>query len=238
MQCVRLINAGPLLPCTFVKRVSRVSALIRVGGHEEPVKAHLTNTGKLLDILREDSLLWCTPLKGIKTSYRIIGKPVDLCKGALIDTGMQERAFSIAVQRGVLKELAGWEVVKRGPSVGNHRLDFELERNGEKMYVEIKSAVFYFPDDRSARYPDTITVRGQAHLKLLIELFRSGVNVALVFIAAHPYAEVFKPHDADPEIRRLVKIAIDSKLPVFAYRFWIDWAGIVWVCRKPLRIEL
>ncbi len=230
-----LIDRLDIHPGVFIRRVSRVSAY--VWGGDRVWYAHLTNTGKLLDLLVGGRVVWCLPRRGVRTDCRLVGVPVSLCRGALIDTFWQERIVMEVFRRGLLRDLRGWEVVSRAPRVGGHRLDLRCRYRGEEWYVEIKSAVYYFPEDGSARYPDTVTERGRSHLRLLGALFRRGVKVILVFVAAHPFARRFVPHDADPEIPRLVCELRALGLPMVAIKMYLDAWGGVWVEEEPLSVD-
>ncbi len=187
----------------FVKRVSRVTAIVQYEGKEELV--HLNNTGKLLDILRPGTTVALMPIKGKKTRFRIVGTRVDEQWYTLVDTNLQEKVVVRWIDEGRIGWLRGYRVVGKHVKVGNSRIDLLLEdEQEEKMLLEIKSAVFYFPEDSSARYPDTITERGQKHIR---ELSSLPGKRGILFIAAHPHARLFRPCSLDPEIPRLLKEA-------------------------------
>ncbi len=187
----------------FVRRVSRVSAIVLYEGREELV--HLNNTGKLLDILQPGVSVALMPIKGKKTRFRIVGTRVDDTWYTLIDTNLQEKAVVQWIQEGRIGWLRGYRVSGKHVRVGNSRIDLLLKNEeGEELFLEIKSAVFYFPEDSSARYPDTVTERGQKHIRELSNLPGKG---GILFVAAHPYARLFRPCFLDPMIPPLLENA-------------------------------
>lgn len=62
---------------------------------------------------------------------------------------------------GLIPFLEGFKLLKRNPKVENEVIDFLFWKEGMEIFVELKSAVYYFPEDKSGRYPDTITFGGK-----------------------------------------------------------------------------
>jgi sugar fermentation stimulation protein A len=180
--------------------------MVEIGGRLE--RAHINNTGKLLDVLVSGRRGFCHPLpEGRKLRYRLFS--VWYNGGfSVIDTNLQEKAFAIAVSRGLLPWASDCVVVRRSPRVGRHRLDYLLECAGDSVIVETKSAVL-LDTDGYALYPDTPSSRGRSHIALLSELARRGMRVWLVFIAAFPGAKGFRPNGrVDPVLPGLVADAV------------------------------
>ncbi len=187
----------------FVRRLSRVSATVIYEGKEEVV--HLNNTGKLLDILKEGATVALMPIRGKKTRFRIVGTKVDNLWYTLIDTNLQEKVVVRWIEEERIGWLRGYRVAGRHVKVGDSRIDLLLkDEEGGEMLLEIKSAVFYFPEDSSARYPDTVTERGQKHIR---ELSSLPGRRAILFVAAHPHARRFRPCSLDPMIPSLLRDA-------------------------------
>jgi len=188
----------PVKPCVFLRRLNRFVSEVIAG--EETIRVHTNNTGKLLDLLVEGREVLCTPIKGKKLSYRIIGTAVEGSSlYTLIDTSLQEKAIVRAIEMGAIEGLRGYRVAGRHVDAGGSKFDLLLRGPERDVFAEIKSAVFYFPEDRSARYPDTVTLRGRRHIEELSK--RRGI---LIFVAAHPLAENFRPCSLDPEIPGLL----------------------------------
>ncbi len=188
----------PVKPCVFLRRLNRfVSEVLSEG---EIIKVHTNNTGRLLDLLIEGREVLCTPIEGKKLSHRIVGTAVEGSKlYTLIDTSLQEKAVVRAIEMGAIESLKGYRVVGKHVDAGGSKFDLLLRGPKGDVFAEIKSAVFYFPEDRSARYPDTVTLRGRRHIEELGK--RKGI---LIFVAAHPLAESFRPCSLDPEIPELL----------------------------------
>lgn len=219
----------------FIRRLSRVSALVET---EEGavLRAHLTNTGRLLDILHPGISLLAVPIQGKRTQVRILGSPAGRSLWTVLDTRTQERAIEELLRRERLPGWEGWKFLRRNPSVGKHRLDFlVLDAEGSLRWLEVKSAVYFFPEDRSARYPDTVTVRAHAQFRWML---RHPVCSALLFVCAHPEAERFRPSRDDPTVARLIEDVVRSGIPVSALRLWLEASGWLHVDPSPLPVEI
>lgn len=211
-----LLRVEPPGRGVFVRRLSRVSALVRVEGCGEPQKAHLTNTGRLREVLYPGGEVLLIPIDGVKTRWRIVGVPVGGEWASLLDTRLQEEAVAAILGRGLLSPLKGWKLVQRHPMVeGGMRFDFLLEKDGRRLWVETKSAVYYFPEDGSARYPDTVSLRGRRHLRFAIE--HAG-EVVVLFVVADPRATHFAPSEDDPILAELIREAKRCGVSMYAVK--------------------
>ena len=88
-----------------------------------------------------------------------------------------------------------------------------------------------------ALFPDAPTVRGQAHLRLLMDLQRKGANTAVVFVIQRPDARLFAPHrDADPAFAEALREAARSGVRVLAYRCQVTLATLAIAAPVPVRL--
>jgi len=199
-----LLRLPKPLECRFVERLNRFVALVECGG--KPVRAYLTNTGRLKDLLKPGAKAYCVSRLSRRTEAWLIA--VDEVMGpALIDTRVQERCFEEAVKRSLLPWLRGFDRVFRAPRVGDSVLDFMLEGGGARAFVEVKSAVLRTgPSGEFASYPDCRSLRGERHLRLLRRLAEEGLTAVAVFVAGLAGVKAFTPYDeGDPAVRPLLR---------------------------------
>jgi len=191
--------------CNIVRRENRFVVKVRAGSQFE--NAYINNTGRLHDILVPGRKAYCMESSGRKTKYRLIAVE-DRGFAALIDTRIQEEVFRILVEKRMISWLTQCSILRRMPRLGQSVLDYLVECNNTKrIYVELKSAVLR-GDDKYAMYPDCPSLRGRRHIQELISHVEMGGHGIIVFIAALPYVEYFKPNkDADPIIAELLRKA-------------------------------
>ncbi len=220
-------------PCVFLERLNRFVGLVKLDGREE--RAHITNTGRLYDILVPGASCLVTRINGKKLKYRIIGVALDDYY-AIIDTLMQMKVFELSVNSGRLFYFAGCRVASRSPKIGRSVLDYKLECNSSSVLVEVKSAVLRGPRDE-AMYPDCPTLRGRRHVMELMRLASNGLRVALVMIAAFPGAKCFMPYkEGDPVIYDLIGKAYLSGIDIRVPSYFMDEHGLIYMSSPDISL--
>ncbi|AEM38464.1 sugar fermentation stimulation protein [Pyrolobus fumarii 1A] len=194
---MHLLRVGSVYPCSVVRRVNRFVVEAYVGGSLERV--YNTNTGRLEDVLVPGARAFCAESTSGRLRYRLVA--VEYGGGyAVIDTRLQEEAFTVAVEVGAIGWLRGCRVARRRPRLARSVLDYLLECSDGEVLVELKSAVLRSPWGE-ALYPDCPTERGRRHLEELAWAARRGMRVAVVFVAGFPGARIVRPNPAgDPEL--------------------------------------
>lgn len=190
--------------CIVIRRLNRFVVEIDVGGSR--AAAWINNTGRLHDYLFEGNRGYC--LKNVRpgrTTYRLFAL-AESGRGAVIDTQLQMKAFERAQAAGLLPWLKGCTMRKRNPRLGGSLPDYLFRCGGKDLYLEVKSAVLR--EGHYAMYPDCPTARGRRHIRELSSYSGMGGAAALVFIAALPGVQAFKPYrQGDPELCELLKEA-------------------------------
>ena len=88
-------------------------------------------------------------------------------------------------------------------------------------------------------FPDSVTVRGQKHLKELMSVKESGARAVLFFCVQHSKVESVAPaHDIDPVYAELLIEAIKCGVEVMAYRSEVDLvSSTIWLDKElPVKI--
>lgn len=212
---MRAINIGVESPieCTIVQRLNRFVVEIQVNNNRQ--RAWINNTGRLKEYLFNGNIGFCTRnRRPLKTTYRLFAiREGDL--GAIIDTQLQMKSFEKALSMGLIPWLEGCAILKRNTRLGSSVIDYLLACGEKQVYLEVKSAVLR--EGHYAMYPDCPSARGRRHIRELTERRASGGATAILFIAALPDVEVFKPSRAgDPELCDLLIEAQDTGVNIRA----------------------
>ena len=91
----------------------------------------------------------------------------------------------------------------------------------KKHFIEIKNTTYkaVIGKKSHAQFPDAVTERGQKHLKELIEIKKSGLRAAMLFIVQREDVNVFRAAEAlDPEYANLLKLAHKSGVEILIYQ--------------------
>jgi sugar fermentation stimulation protein A len=201
---IPLLRIPNVLSCKIVERINRFVVEVEIEG--KMGRAHITNSGRLHEFLVRGRTGFCfeTPHTA-KTAYRLFAvEEYDL--GAVIDTQLQMKAFEAAQRQDLMPWLGGSALIRKNARLGASLLDYLFEREGNPLYVEVKSAVLRA--GRMAMYPDCPTLRGQRHVAELMQWVKKGGTAFLLFVAALPYVVGFKPNKAgDPRLFEMLKKA-------------------------------
>jgi len=153
-----------------------------------------------------------------------------------VNTLHPNRLVEEAITRGVIRELQGYERIRREVWISSRsRLDLCLERRDQRCYVEVKSVTLEV--EGVAAFPDAITERGTRHLRELIRLKRKGYGSAVVFVVQRADCAAFRPADEiDPVYGRRLRQAALIGVEILAYQARVTPRGItLW---RPLPLTL
>ncbi len=206
------MNIDNPIRCEVIARVNRFVVEVRVGG--ETLRTSINNTGRLEQFLVRGRHAYCTRhKKPQKTDARLFAI-ADGESAAIIDTQMQMRCFEQALEKGSIPWLDGGRLLNRNARLGDSLIDYLLEINGEMLYLEVKSAVLR--EGQYAMYPDCSTARGRKHVKGLTSYVQGGGRATILFIAALPGVNRFKPYSqGDPDLTAMLieagKTGVDAR---------------------------
>lgn len=209
---------------TILRRINRFTVEVRVGGEES--RAHLTNTGRLEDIIAPGRGALVAKIDSRKLNYRLIAVEDLGGKYCIVDVITQTNAFINSVKANLVPYLSGCSLIKRNVKVLSSVFDYCFKCNERDLIVETKSAVMRGPLGE-AMYPDTVSVRGRRHISNLIDLFLKGHNVMMIFIAALYKPRCFKPSRKDPIIADLIKKAKDLGMNLRAISMYMEYDGSI-----------
>jgi len=157
------------------------------------VEAFLPNPGRLLELLLPDSVVYLikgTPSDTRRTSFTAVavereGRPI------MLHTHLTNAAARYLIGKGRIPGLEGARVIRAEVPVGRSRFDFLLEDEAGPIYLEVKSCTLV--GEKTAMFPDAVTLRGARHLHELKELAQAGMRTAVLFMVHWPLARLFMP---------------------------------------------
>ena len=158
----------------FIKRPNRFIAEVEIDGRRETV--HVKNTGRCRELLIPGCEVWLTAPgnPNRKTLYDLVAVRKE--NGILFNIDSQAPNM-------VVKEwLAGQDYEKVVPeySYGDSRIDFYMERGGERYLMEVKGCTLEV--DGIGYFPDAPTERGVKHLRELAAAAKKGYKAMLAFV--------------------------------------------------------
>lgn len=212
----------PLIQATILKRYKRFLADIDLG--EKTIVAHVPNTGSMTSCWEPN---WKCALSVSKNPDRKMPHTLELIHNGVtwigVNTGNANKLAKIWLTDGLIPDLAGYKTVVPEKKIGLSRVDFYLEAHDHlpPCYVEVKNVTLKLAD--KAQFPDSVSERGQKHLKELMEIKKSGLRAAMLFVVQREDVAVFSPAESiDPEYARLLREAHKSGVEIFVYQCRMD----------------
>ena len=136
-----------------------------------------------------------------------------------VDTHTQRtnRLVEEALRNNWIKELADYQLQPEF-KFGVSRIDFLLQKAGEKVLVEVKN-VTLLKGESTACFPDAVTSRGQKHLRELLVAKQQSYRAVIFFLVQRGEATEFSPADhVDPEYGRLLREVVAGGVEALAYK--------------------
>lgn len=237
-----LYNYPPLIRGILRKRYKRFFADVELESGEW-VTAHCANTGPMTGICELGSLVYLSksdnPKRKLAHTWEMI-KIGETWVG--VNTGLPNRAIKIALENQLIPELAGqYSRIQAEVPYGRERksrIDFVLtdDKGENPIYLEVKNTTYAEGD--LALFPDTVTARGQKHLRELMELPASTKAIMLYFINRRDCIH-FSPGDKmDSTYGQLLRSAIARGVRILPCRFEVSPQGIRYLGLASLQFSL
>ena len=158
----------------FIDRPNRFIAHVDVNGTVETV--HVKNTGRCKELLVPGAAvrLEVSDNPKRKTKYDL----VMVCKQGLGWVNMDSQAPNKVVAEWLAA--GDYDLVKPEYTYGKSRIDFYMEKNGEKHLLEVKGCTLEV--DGIGYFPDAPTERGVKHLHELEQAQQAGYRCAVAFV--------------------------------------------------------
>lgn len=187
----------------------------------EILLAHLANSGRLEQFLEARTPCFCLPQEKLTQSQLRLIAAGDGQYWSILDTRTHMLSFEKALELELIPWLKGWKLIGRNVKFVDSLIDYLLQKNDQNLFLEIKGALMLKGD--LALYPDAPSLRGQKHIKRLLDLVRNGRRSALLFISSCPQARAFTPNEGtDPKIALLLRQAYREGVIIRAINTALD----------------
>ncbi|AGY59927.1 DNA/RNA nuclease SfsA [Gloeobacter kilaueensis] len=216
-----LFEYPPLVAGILRRRYKRFFAEVELADGQL-VTAHCPNTGPMRVISTPGSRVYLSRATAVARKLAYTWEMIDV-EGVWVgvNTAMPNRIVYEGLRRCLFSELGDYTAIRREVPYGseNSRVDFLLDGSAP-LYLEIKSTTLH--RGRLALFPDTVTTRGQKHLRELTRLCEQGSRAAILYFINRSDCTAFSPCDEfDPLYGELLRIGIERGLQVLPYRFEI-----------------
>ena len=207
-----------LIKGKLIKRYKRFFVDVKL--NKTIVTAHCPNTGSMKGLLDEGNDVYLfkhdDPKRKLKYGLEIIKAKKNLVG---VNTHLANKIVKHGLINNLIKEHKNNDLIR--PEVffnKETRFDFLVEKNKQKSFIEVKN-VTLFREQKTAEFPDAITIRGSKHLLTLIDAIKKGYKSYLIFLVQIQNMENFKiARDIDNEYYKNYLLAKKAGVSFLAYR--------------------
>jgi len=226
---------APLIEGVLLKRYQRFLADVKLADGRI-VTAHTPNTGSMQQcaIPGFEVLLSLSDNPQRKLPYTL---ELIRVEGRWIDTNTQRanRVVEEGLANGTIPGLSGYTIVPEF-RFGASRLDFMLEKPGERVLLEVKNVTLVDAAGRAC-FPDAVTTRGQKHLHELMAAAGQGWRTVILFLVQRREVDAFAPADhIDPVYGRLLRQALSAGVEAIAMRTRVTRNEVVIETQIPVEV--
>jgi sugar fermentation stimulation protein A len=255
-----LYRYPPLYSGILLKRYKRFFADIELASGEV-ITAHCPNTGPMTGVSQPGSLVRVSssdnPLRKLRYTWEMIEVNDTEPTWVGINTGLPNKIIKLALERHLFPELGNYEKIYPEVAYGiekNSRVDFLLTGSDREksvsslpvpneinpksidsdrpIYLEVKNTTW--AAGKLALFPDTVTTRGQKHLRELTALLPQA-RAVMLYLINRADCDRFAPGDtADPIYGDLLRYGIKKGLEVLPCRFATTPEGILYLGKAEI----
>lgn len=213
-----------LQKATLIKRYKRFLAdvLLESG---EIITIYCPNTGAMTSCADAGDDVYFSESDNPKRKYKFTWELTHTKAGHWICIHSQyaNQLVANALQDDLIAELTHYTNIKAEVKYGNEnsRIDFLLSAEGRRdCYLEVKSCTLLDESFASGQgfFPDTVSLRGQKHLRELMEMKALGFRAVLVFAILHTGIKMVSPaKHIDSQYALLFEQALQAGVEVLTY---------------------
>ncbi|PZO40759.1 MAG: DNA/RNA nuclease SfsA [Shackletoniella antarctica] len=222
----------PLIEGTLRSRYKRFFADIELETGEV-VTAHCPNTGPMTGVCHIGGRVLVShssnPKRKLAYTWELAEVRDTVPTWAGANTALPNRVVKAMLEAKQIPELGDYSTIRpevRYGGDGKSRIDFVIsgEENAVPTYIEVKNTTW--AKGTLALFPDTVTTRGQKHLKELAAIIPQAQAVMLYFINRGDCTEFSPGDEADPTYGVLLRQAMAKGVKVLPCRFEVTPAGL------------
>jgi len=225
-----------LISGLFIKRYKRFFVDIKI--NNQIITAHCPNTGSMYGLLKKGNKVWVSksnnPNRKLKYTLEIIE---DNKIKVGINTHLTNKIVLHALKSNLIKEFKNLLEIRPETKFGtNTRFDFLVINKDCKTFIEVKN-VTLSREKKKAEFPDAVTSRGLKHIKELMNAFKKGYKIFILYLVQREDCSSFTiAKDIDPVYSKALTKAVKNNLNLLCYDCKFSSKGIK--LNKKIKIKI
>ncbi len=217
----------------FIDRPNRFIANVRLDDGSIEV-VHVHDSGRLKELLFEGNRVKIRRATNPnrKTKWDMISAKSDDGEDILINSAFHRYISENFLKDSEISPFGELEGLRAEVKYGKSRIDYLLEKDGEKIWVEVKGVSLSM--DKVAAFPDAPSVRAVKHLNELIELKESGDRAAVLLLILRD-SNYFRPKwETDPKFNEAFYRAREKGVEIYPIQFKLEDKNINYMGVLPI----
>ncbi|MBE5787266.1 MAG: DNA/RNA nuclease SfsA [Clostridiales bacterium] len=215
---------------TFLRRPNRFIAHVETDRGEEI--CHVKNTGRCREILVPGARVYLSVSDNAARKTRCDVIAVEKGKRLI---NMDSQAPNRAAMEAIPRLFPGAKRIRPECVFGDSRLDFYIETDNRKIFMEVKGVTL--EEKGVASFPDAPTERGIKHLKELEKCLAAGYEAAVLFVIQMQDIRYFTPNwRTHPAFGEALSAAKRAGVQILAYDCLVEKDGMT--VGQPVAIRL
>lgn len=234
-----MLFSSPLQSGILIKRYKRFLADIMLPDGRI-ITIHCANTGAMTGCANPGDTVWYSisnnPKRKLPYSWELTHTQDNywIC----VNTIKANQIVKIAIEQNHIKPLIQYDQIQSEVKYGeeNSRIDLLLQdKQNNICYIEIKSVTLFNSENQFGYFPDSVTLRGQKHLRELMLMAKQGKRAIVFFLVLHSGIKQFSlAIHIDPLYGKLLKEAVENGVEILCYNANISTTTIT--CNEPIPI--
>jgi sugar fermentation stimulation protein A len=206
---------------TFLERPNRFIAHVRLDNGAIEV-VHVHDSGRIKELLYEGNRVQLrratNPSR--KTKWDMISGRADDGEDILINSSFHRYVGENLLNDPEISPFGEIENLRAEVKYGKSRLDFLVEKDGKKIWIETKGVSL--AENKVAMFPDAPSERAVKHLQELIEIKENGDRAAVILLIFRD-SKVFRPrYETDPKFNEYFYKAIEKGVEIYPIQLSLD----------------
>lgn len=226
-----------LQPATLIKRYKRFLADV-VTAEGKTMTLHCPNTGAMTGCATPGDTVWYSTSASATRKYPHTWELTQTQKGEIICVNTLRANALVKEMLTTVPpaELTGYSAIQAEVKYGEERsrIDFMLQASNKvNCYIEVKSVTLLEQD--KGYFPDAVSLRGQKHLRELMNVVQQGERAVLLFAVLHSAINSVSPaRHIDEKYARLLTEAQQCGVEIIAWKAELSAEGMTLTTPLPV----
>lgn len=166
----------------FLERPNRFICKAKLENNEI-VTAHVHDSGRIKELLYPENTIFLRKAKDMskrKTEWDLISALAEDGEEILLNSAFHRYISETILKDPEISPFGKVDSVKAEVKNGHSRLDYMLEKDGEKIWVEVKGVSLSV--NKKAIFPDAPSERATKHLNTLMEIKNNGERAGVLLL--------------------------------------------------------